>query len=228
MRVERIEQWTMWEQDFARFLEQESDSDVAHDASHIERVVANAKKLSSEENARLEIVVPAAWLHDCVTVAKNSAKRPLASRLAAEKAGQYLRNNAYPTEYIPEIIHAIAAHSFSAQIEPETLEARVVQDADRLDAIGAIGVARCFMVGGALGTRLYDPFDPFADSRPADDTANVIDHFYVKLLILADTMTTDAGKEEAFRRTAFMQQYLDQLRRELQAWSGPVHIIIGV
>jgi uncharacterized protein len=216
MRANRIEQWTTWEQDFARFLAQESNSDAAHDTAHIERVVTNARKLASEENAWLEIVIPAAWLHDCVTVAKNSAERPMASRLAAEKAGQYLRQNAYPAEHIPDIMHAIAAHSFSAQIEPETLEARVVQDADRLDAIGAIGVARCFMVGGALNTRLYDPLDPFADSRPADDANNIIDHFYVKLLRLADTMTTTAGREEALRRTAFMHLYLDQLRQELQ------------
>ena len=217
MRAERDEQWAIWEQRFARFLEQESESDAAHDNAHIARVVANAKKLAKEEKARLEIVVPAAWLHDCVTLAKNSAERPLASRLAAEKAGQYLRQSSYPAEYIPDIVHAIAAHSFSAQIEPETLEARVVQDADRLDAIGAIGIARCFMVGGALSTRLYDPDDPFGDSRPADDTANVIDHFYVKLLTLAGTMKTLAGREEAQRRTAFMEHYLDQLRHEIQS-----------
>jgi uncharacterized protein len=217
MQTVRIEQWDTWEQRFARFLEQESNSDAAHDTAHIARVVANAKKLANEENARLEIVVPAAWLHDCVTIAKNSAERPLASQLAAEKAGQYLHQSGFPAEYIPDIVHAIAAHSFSAQIEPETLEARVVQDADRLDAIGAIGIARCVMVGGALSTRLYDPVDPFVDSRPADDSANVIDHFYVKLLTLADTMKTAAGKEEAQRRTAFMEQYLDQLRHEIQS-----------
>jgi uncharacterized protein len=216
MRADRDEQWTRWEQRFARFVEQERESDAAHDEAHLARVVANAKKLANDEDARMEIVVPAAWLHDCVTVAKNSTERPLASRLAAEKADQYLRQSGFPPEYIPEIVHAIAAHSFSAQIEPETLEARVVQDADRLDAIGAIGIARCFMVGGALSTRLYDPADPFVDARAADDTANVIDHFYVKLLRLADTMNTAAGREEALRRTAFMQRYLDQLRRELQ------------
>jgi len=215
MRTERIEQWAAWEQIFARFLEQESEADAAHDTAHIERVVANAKKLAGEENARLEIVVPAAWLHDCVTVAKNSVERPMASRLAAEKAEIFLRQTGYPEATIPDIVHAIAAHSFSAQIEPETLEARVVQDADRLDAIGAIGIARCFLVGGALSTRLYDSDDPFAESRPADDTAFVVDHFYVKLLKLAQTMTTTAGKEEAVRRTVFMQQYLDQLRREI-------------
>lgn len=217
MQASRIEQWNQWEQIFARFLEQESNSDAAHDAAHIRRVVANARKLANEENATLEVVIPAAWLHDCVTVAKNSEERSKASQLAAEKAGKFLRENDYPSEYIADIMHAIAAHSFSARIEPESLEAKVVQDADRLDAIGAIGIARCFMVGGALNTRLYDPLDPFADSRPADDGANVVDHFYVKLLRLADTIATAAGREEAHRRTTFMHEYLDQLRREIRA-----------
>jgi uncharacterized protein len=217
MQAERIEQWASWEQHFARFLQQQRDSDAAHDDAHIERVVANAHVLASEENAQLEIVIPAAWLHDCITVPKNAKDRALASRLAAQKAGQFLQENAFPAEYIPAIVHAITAHSFSARVEPETLEARVVQDADRLDAIGAIGIARCFIVGGALGTRLYDPFEPFPESRAADDNTNVIDHFYVKLLTLAGTMKTVAGREEALRRTTFMQQYLDQLRQEIRA-----------
>ena len=91
------------------------------------------------------------------------------------------------------------------------------RNASSRSAIGAIGIARCFVVGGALGTQLYDPLEPFPDSRPADDSANIIDHFYVKLLTLAGTMKTNAGREEALRRTAFMQQYLDQLRQEIQA-----------
>ena len=216
MQAEGIEQWALWEQRFARFLQQQSESDAAHDDAHIERVVANARFLAAAEKARLEVIIPAAWLHDCVTVPKNTAKRSLASRLAAERAGQFLQESAYPAEYIPAIVHAISAHSFSARVEPETLEARVVQDADRLDAIGAIGIARCFVVGGSLGTRLYDPIEPFPESRPADDRANVIDHFYVKLLTLAGTMKTNAGREEALRRTTFMEQYLDQLRQEIQ------------
>lgn len=217
MQAERIEQWASWEQRFARFLEQQRDSDAAHDDAHIQRVVANARFLAAEENAQLEVIIPAAWLHDCVTVPKNDRDRSQASRLAAERAGQFLQESAYPAEYVPAIVHAITAHSFTARVEPETLEARVVQDADRLDAIGAIGIARCFVVGGALGTRLYDPFEPFPQSRPADDSANVIDHFYVKLLTLARTMKTNAGREEALRRTAFMVQYLDQLRQEIRA-----------
>jgi uncharacterized protein len=143
--------------------------------------------------------------------------RPQASKLAAKEAGEFLHNNQYPAEYIADIKHAIEAHSFSAQVKPNTLEAKIVQDADRLDAIGAIGIARCFMVGGALNTRLYDPQDPFAEMRNADDRVNVIDHFYIKLLKLADMMMTRAGKEEASKRTVFMYQYLDQLRQEIKA-----------
>ena len=217
MQAERIGQWASWEQRFARFLEQQSNPDAAHDDAHVERVVANALFLAAEEKAQLEIVILAAWLHDCITMPKNAANRWLASRLAAERAGLFLQESAFPAEYIPAIVHAITAHSFSAQVEPEALEARVVQDADRLDAIGAIGIARCFVVGGALGTRLYDPVEPFPESRPADDGSNVIDHFYVKLLTLAGTMKTNAGRDEALRRTAFMQQFLDQLRQEIEA-----------
>ncbi len=215
MQLAKIDQWPTWEEIFARFIEQERAADPAHDAGHIARVVANARKLATVESARLEVVIPAAWLHDCATVAKNSAARSQASQLSAFRAGKFLHEKNYPVEYIEAIKHAIAAHSFSAQIEPKSLEAKVIQDADRLDAIGAIGIARCFMIGGALGTRLYDPFDPFADSRSLDDATNVIDHFYVKLLRLADMMKTGAGKREAHARTAFMIQYLDQLRLEI-------------
>jgi uncharacterized protein len=121
----------------------------------------------------------------------------------------------YPAQEIPAIKHAIAAHSFSAGIIPQTLEAKVVQDADRLDAIGAIGIARCFVIGGALDTQLYDLQEPFPVDREADDRAYVIDHFYVKLLKLAELMHTRSGRHEADQRTAFMRHYLAQLGGEL-------------
>jgi uncharacterized protein len=92
-----------------------------------------------------------------------------------------------------------------------------VQDADRLDALGAVGIARCLMLGGALGKALYDPDAPFPQQRPPDDTRNVIDHFYVKLLKLADTMHTRAGKAEAAQRTIFMREFLRQLSHEIGA-----------
>lgn len=211
-----ITDWPSWEQRFVRFLaSRPAHTDPAHDLTHIRRVVANARMLATAEGAQLEIVLPAAWLHDCVTVPKDSPQRNSASTLAARTASAFLREHGFQELYIPAIAHAIEAHSFSAGIAPRTSEARVVQDADRLDALGAIGIARCLMLGGALGTALYAPREPFPHTRQPDDTAYVIDHFYRKLLKLADTMQTATGQAEARHRTAFMQQFLRQLDHEI-------------
>ncbi len=160
-------------------------------------------------------MLPAAWLHDCVIVPKDSPQRTQASRLAAEAATAFLRSTGYPARYLDAIAHAITAHSFSARIPTETLEARVVQDADRLDALGAVGIARTLMLGGALDRPFYDPDDPFAVARSPDDGLWTLDHFFTKLLTLAGTMQTPTGRVEAARRTAYMQGYLDQLRTEV-------------
>ncbi|MEM7350863.1 MAG: HD domain-containing protein [Acidobacteriota bacterium] len=206
----------IWEPRFERFLVRAlRNADAGHDLAHIQRVLATAKQLAAAEQARPEVVVPAAWLHDCVTVAKNSPERRLASTRAAQQAGDFLRRSGYPGEWIPGIRHAIEAHSFSASIPPETIEAQVVQDADRLDALGAIGIARCLLVGADLELTLYHPSEPFPQTRPADDTAYILDHFYCKLLRLADTMQTAAGRQEARRRSQYMEGFLEQLGREI-------------
>ncbi len=204
-----------WERRFEAFLERCLEgADAAHDLAHVRRVVAAARQLAAGEDARLDVVIPAAWLHDCVTVPKDSSQRSSASAQAAELAGSFLGDAGYPEPLIPAIRHAIEAHSFSAGIPPETLEARVVQDADRLDALGAIGIARCWMVGGSLGLGLYEPSEPFPESREPDDSAWALDHFYVKLLKLPETMQTAAGRAEARRRARFMEDYLRRLRAE--------------
>ncbi len=206
-----------WEERFAAFLAaNQGAEDAAHDAMHIRRVVANARMLAEAEGADLAVVLPAAWLHDCVIVPKESPERKRASRLAAQAAGDFLRDAVYPAVAVPAIQHAIEAHSFSARIPPQTLEAQVVQDADRLDALGAVGIARTLMLGGAMGKPLYDADEPFPITRAANDADNVLDHFFVKLLTLSDTMQTDAGRAEAERRTAFMRHYLAQLAAEIE------------
>lgn len=205
-----------WQRQCEQFLARtQHAADAAHDLAHIRRVVANAAALARPEAADLVVLLPAAWLHDCVSVPKNSPQRQNASRMAADAAEAFLRAAGYPAERLPAVHHAIAAHSFSAAIEPRTVEARVLQDADRLDALGAIGVARCMMLGGQLGRRLYDPAEPFPQRRPPDDTANTVDHFFVKLLRLPASMQTAAGRAEAERRAAFMRQFLDQLAAEI-------------
>lgn len=196
-----------------------AESDPGHDLAHIRRVVSAAIEIGRAEGGVAEIVVPAAWLHDVVTVPKSSPERPLASRRSAEAATAALREWGYPEPFLEPIRHAIAAHSFSAGIEPRTLEARIVQDADRLDALGAIGIARCFATAGSTGGALYCESDPFGASRPLDDRRWALDHFPRKLLTLAASMRTGTGARLARERTEFLRTYLDRLRAELP--SGP-------
>ncbi|HFQ92425.1 MAG TPA: HD domain-containing protein [Anaerolineae bacterium] len=204
-----------WKSVFRGFVLEQTAVDAAHDLAHIQRVVQNATRFAQAEQADLNVVIPAAWLHDCVIVPKDSPQRPYASRLAADTAVQFLRQQDYPAQYLDAIAHAIAAHSFSAGIPPQTIEAKVVQDADRIDAIGAIGIARAFAVGGALQRPLYHPDDPFCRQRPPDDFAATVDHFYTKLFKLEESMQTAAARREAQKRTRFMRDYLAQLAEEI-------------
>lgn len=190
-------------------------SDSAHDIAHVKRVVKSAKEILAEEEADAEVVLPAAWLHDCVVLPKDHPDREKASLLAAEKAAEFLQTIDFPSQKIEEVKHAVEAHSFSAGIEAETIEAKIVQDADRLDAIGAIGIARCLMIGGKLDRPLYNPEDPFCDNRSPDDGSWTIDHFFKKLFKLPGMMHTVTAKREAKRRVQFMKNYLVELKREV-------------
>ena len=190
--------------------------DPAHDISHYERVVATAKKLALEEKAKLEVVVPAAWLHDLANVAKNDPRRQQASRISAQLAIQLLGEVNYPGEHLNGITHAIEAHSFSAKIEAISIEAKVVQDADRLDALGAIGVARLFATSVVFKSAFYESVDPFSkNGRIRDDSRFAVDHFWLKLFKIGETLSTKAGRQEAKRRVRFMQLFLDQLGEEI-------------
>ena len=197
------------------YLLEHMAGDPAHDFTHVQRVVENTNRLTISEKGNAEITLPAAWLHDCVSVAKDSPLRKQASRLAADEAVRFLQSQNYPEALLPQVHHAIEAHSFSANIATETLEAKIVQDADRLEALGAIGITRCFLTGGSLGTALYKPDDPFAEQREPNDKQYTLDHFYCKLLGLAETMNTNAGKSEALKRTQYMQDFLYQLGTEI-------------
>ncbi|TMO79346.1 regulator [Pseudoalteromonas sp. S3776] len=190
-------------------------ADVAHDITHIERVVRVAIQLCHAEQANMNIVLPAAWMHDCVAVAKNHPDRAKASTMAADKAIAFLKSINYDASLFDDIHHAIAAHSFSANIAVKTLEAQIVQDADRMDALGAIGVSRCMKVGGSISRLLYNPDDPFCVNREADDKTYTLDHFFIKLLHIAKSMNTPSAKAEAERRTTYMYAFLVQLKSEI-------------
>jgi uncharacterized protein len=210
-----VDSESRWAPLFIALLEQHTVADAAHDLEHIRRVVTNARRLTAAEAADWEVVMPAAWLHDCVVVPKSSPDRKQASRLAAAQAVAWLAEHAWPFGKLDEIAHAIEAHSFSAGIVPRSLEAKVLQDADRLDALGAVGLARTLMLGAEMKREFYAAADPFCESRQADDSIYTLDHLYCKLLTLEGTMQTPSGKSEAGRRTAFLTHFLDQLRDEI-------------
>ncbi len=200
---------------FLEFMQQEMQVDAAHDIEHVKRVVKTAKQLCDEENADIAIVLPAAYLHDCFTYPKDHPNRKQSSAIAAKKAIAYLESIQYPQHYHDAIAHAIEAHSFSANIRPNTLEAQIVQDADRLDALGAIGVTRCIQVSTHFNAQLYNDNDMFAKERELNDKQFTVDHFQTKLFKIVDTMNTESAKLEANKRKAFMQTYLKQLHDEV-------------
>ncbi|EGQ8606364.1 HD domain-containing protein [Vibrio parahaemolyticus] len=202
---------------FLEFMQQEMQVDAAHDIEHVKRVVKTAKQLCDEENADIAIVLPAAYLHDCFTYPKDHPNRKQSYAIAAKKAIAYLESIQYPQHYHDAIAHAIEAHSFSANIRPNTLEAQIVQDADRLDALGAIGVTRCIQVSTHFNAQLYNDNDMFAKERELNDKQFTVDHFQTKLFKIVDTMNTESAKLEANKRKAFMQTYLKQLYDEVTA-----------
>ncbi len=189
--------------------------DGSHDLSHICRVWNNARRIQAEEGGDLRILLAAVLLHDCVRVEKDSPLRSQASSMSARHAQRLLVETGWSEEDAAAVAHAVEAHSFSAGIAPRTLEARIVQDADRLDAIGAIGVARCFYTAGRMGSALYEAGDPQARQRTLDDRRYALDHFPAKLFGLADGFQTAAGAALVRQRQQTMRQFVDAFVNEL-------------
>ncbi|MDR0190108.1 HD domain-containing protein [Pseudomonas yamanorum] len=193
----------------------EPSEDGAHDLSHLQRVWHNVRSIQAEEGGDLEVLLAAVLLHDCVAVEKNSPLRSKASTLAADKAGEILQGLAWQPETIAAVTHAIETHSFSAGLTPVTLEAKIMQDADRLDSLGMIGVARTFYIAGRMGSGLYDPADPTAQRREYDDKRFCLDHFQTKLLHLAGGFQTPTGQRMALARHERLKGFMDLFIEEI-------------
>ncbi len=192
--------------------------DPAHGWDHIQRVYKLALYIAELESADFFIVGMAALMHDIGHL--STGKTQHHADLSMSMAGELLTAYDVPTDTQEAILHAIAAHSFSLDIEPRTLEAKVVRDADRLDSLGAIGILRWAITGAVRrtgDTQTYHPDDPFAERHILDDRRYMLDHFFTKLLKLSSMMSTQTGRALAEQRTAFMHIYLDEFRREL-AW----------
>ncbi|WP_256664692.1 MULTISPECIES: HD domain-containing protein [unclassified Pseudomonas] len=190
--------------------------DGSHDISHILRVWANVKKIQKVEGGSLEILLAATILHDCVHVEKSSLLRSSASTISAARSREILKELNWDSQKIDLVTHAIESHSYSAGIAPQTIEAKILQDADRLDAIGAIGIARCFYVAGRMGSALYDPNNPQAVSRKYQDKKYAIEHFHVKLLNLSDDFKTNEGIRLAEIRALRLRRFVEEFMEEIE------------
>ncbi|TPG78885.1 HD domain-containing protein [Pseudomonas arsenicoxydans] len=193
----------------------EPSEDGAHDLSHLQRVWHNARTIHAQEGGDLEVLMAAVLLHDCVAVEKNSPLRSQASRLAAKKSSAVLADLNWSRANIRAVAHAIEAHSFSANIPATSLEAQIMQDADRLDSLGLLGVARTFYVAGRMGSALYDPLDPQAQHREYDDKRFCLDHFQTKLLHLANGFQTATGRHMAQIRHERLKSFMEQFKEEI-------------
>ena len=196
-------------------VEKIMDGDPAHDFEHIMRVYKNAKKICKQEKVNEKLILSAALLHDIVSYPKSDKRSKMSSLESAKKSKQILKKYDFSKEEIVIISDAIYDHSFSQNKVPRTLEGRILQDADRLDALGAIGIARVFATGGSLKRPFYNLDDPFCKTRIPNDKIWTVDHFFQKLLKLESLMNTKSGKMEAKRRTRVLKEFLNYLKQEL-------------
>ena len=170
----------------------------AHGFDHTLLVVSLCETLGAREGADMAVLIPAAIFHDIARPIEEEAGVPHEEE-GARMAAAYLESVGYPADRIAGIVHAVRAHRYSAGIDPETLEARVLSDADNLDAMGAVGIARTFMQSGEQGRGIGD----------------AIDHVHEKLLNLKDRMHTESAREIAGERHAFLLAFLADLEDEM-------------
>lgn len=188
--------------------------DPGHDLAHALRVLANAVKLKTPRISLREIAA-SCLLHDSVNIPKNSPERKNSALLCAKKAREILSELDWSSAEIEAVGIAIEDHSFSRGVTPRTELGKILQDADRLEAIGAIGIMRVFSTGAKMGAKFFHAEDPWAESRELDDKAFSVDHFYTKLLKLEDMFQTDLGRKLARDRTEYMRSFLEQIRTEI-------------
>ncbi|WP_231881627.1 HD domain-containing protein [Deinococcus puniceus] len=197
-----------WVQDSMTF-------DAAHDTAHLARVARWTLRCAPALAPGL--AVAAALTHDVVNLPKNHPQRAQASTLAADAVRAELPSLGFDRAEAEAVAAAVRDHSYSRGATPETLLGAALQDADRLDALGALGILRAAAAGGSMGRALLHATDPFCTARTPDDAAYTVDHFFTKLLRLETTFQTAVGKAEAARRTAVMRAFLANLGEEVGA-----------
>ncbi len=204
--------------DYSPFLEvakRRASQDPAHDFLHVARVLKNAQIIMDQVQADEEVVTVAVLLHELFNYPKGDPRSKQSGDVCAEEAKVVLEPFNFPVSKHEQVFSCIRDHSFSKGVIPAHIEGRIVQDADRLDALGAIGMARLFATSSEMKRPFYAIEDPFGEGRAYNDKAYGLDHFYIKLNQLVNSMHTEVAKRIAEERTAFMRTYMDQLKSEI-------------
>ncbi|SIR52448.1 uncharacterized protein SAMN05421858_2639 [Haladaptatus litoreus] len=186
----------------------------AHDWHHVKRVANLAETLAEEHGANDRILFTAVWLHDIGRAREDRGEIADHAEWGAKGAKRILAEYDAAETEIEAIQHCIRAHRFSNDVEPETIEAKLLSDADNLDALGAVGIARNFCFSGEFAQPLHDPGLPIV----TDDTtsgATAMNHFHKKILRLPERMYTDAGRRMAEERSAFVEEFIARFEREV-------------
>lgn len=197
-------------------------TDPAHDMEHLLRVARWTSYIMHKENKEnneqlLPLSIAAALMHDYINLPKNHPERARASQITADAAHQLFLEAGFSKEDATEMATAIRTHSYSRGEIPTTMLGKALQDADRLDALGTLGIFRCISISSQMGSKLFDAADPWSKDREYDDKKFAVDHFFTKLLKLPERMNTEAAKTEANRRANNMIGFLKQLGQEIGA-----------
>ena len=197
-------------------IEKIPDTDVSHDFNHALRVLSNAEKIAKEEGGDFDIIVPAAIFHDLIVYPKNHPDRHKSQIESAEAAERLLNGfDDFPKEKIGKVKTCIMECSFSSGIIPKLIESKILQDADGLEATGAISIMRTYSSTGQMKRPFYNSEDPFCENRTPDASNFALDLFYERLLKAADRMHTETARKIAKRRTDFLVRFLNEFKLEL-------------
>ena len=190
--------------------------DISHDIDHIRRVAKNALEIHKNEGGDIEIILTAAYLHDLVIYPKDDPRNKNATDDSAKMAEKFLnRLPGYPKNKIPAVVKCIKECSFSKNITPETLEGMIVRDADMLESVGVIAIARTFASSGVMGKKLFNHIDPFCENRKPEPYQYALDLFPSRLFLVEEKMFTKTGKQIAKQRADFLRRFWEQAKKEL-------------
>lgn len=196
--------------------ENQTQNDPSHDWQHVRRVFNLALQISKKEKPDLDILIPATLFHDIIVYQKNHPNSKKEANASAKFAQKILKNiRQYPQEKIEKVTTCIEQCSFSKGSKATSIESKILQDADRLEATGAISIMRTFSSGGQMNQKFYNPADPFCKNDIIDFRSNM-DLFYKRLLVVGKGMHTKTAKKIAKRRTIFLKKFLNEFKLELK------------